>query len=403
MENLVQSSSKKDVKSVKMQEESKQNSSRVFSVKNMDEINNQINTENIEKNTENNIKKQQKKANKYAKKLKTVQNAETPKSIHNKKVRKEAVKLQEAQTDSVQLIAKKQTVTKTTTQRITSLISTMFTVVFAVLTGLFLGDFYLNATKQPNYNFNETELRDNVQNAVSRVEQLGVANASAIDVFITAENNLQVIEKYQIFGTGNVKNNFSPQSVYKYSYKLNDEYYTENISYGSIKKIAQALTYKPLLSPDDVGSVKSVQGTNIQSTSAVWNGAKTEYSYNSFKEVNGVAPDSFIPYIVSSKTVLPSSKLTMQSNGDGTYTGVLDLTIDSSVCLYVKQMKTLSGLTKYPVFKSIQLKFVVDESCKFLSLTSQESYDTNVGFMVPCVGDLTLTFDYTSSFVAKIV
>ena len=320
-------------------------------------------------------------------------------------MRKEAVKIQSAQKEasSVTLMQKNPSAAKATTKRITSLISTMFTVVFAVLTGLFLGDFYLNLTRETNYNFNEVELRDNVENAAARVEQLGILNASAIDVFITAENNLQLIEKYQIFGTGNVKNNFSPQSIYKYCYKYNDTFYAENISYGSIKKIAQAVKYTPLSSLEAVGSVQCVQGTNIQTNSAVWNGAKTEYSYVTYKEFNGVAADAFIPYIVSSKTVLPQSNIQMTDNQDGTYTGTLKLTIDSSVCLYVKQMKTLSGLSKYPNFKKITITFTVDEQCRFISLVSNESYDTNVGFMVPCEGDLTLTFDYDSAFDEKLI
>ena len=367
-------------------------------------VQNAVNDEKNEKILENNLKKQQKKAHKYSKKIKMVPE-QAPKSIHNKRVRKEAVKIQSAQKEasSVTLMQKNPSAAKATTKRITSLISTMFTVVFAVLTGLFLGDFYLNLTRETNYNFNEVELRDNVENAAARVEQLGILNASAIDVFITAENNLQLIEKYQIFGTGNVKNNFSPQSIYKYCYKYNDTFYAENISYGSIKKIAQAVKYTPLSSLEAVGSVQCVQGTNIQTNSAVWNGAKTEYSYVTYKEFNGVAADSFIPYIVSSKTVLPQSNIQMTDNQDGTYTGTLKLTIDSSVCLYVKQMKTLSGLSKYPNFKKITITFTVDEQCRFISLVSNESYDTNVGFMVPCEGDLTLTFDYDSAFDEKLI
>ena len=198
-------------------EQSLQNSSLQMSAS---VVQNAFNGEKNEKNLENNLKKQQKKAHKYSKKIKMVPE-QAPKSIHNKRVRKEAVKIQSAQKEasSVTLMQKNPSAAKATTKRITSLISTMFTVVFAVLTGLFLGDFYLNLTRETNYNFNEAELRDNVENAAARVEQLGILNASAIDVFITAENNLQLIEKYQIFGTGNVKNNFSPQSIYKYCYK----------------------------------------------------------------------------------------------------------------------------------------------------------------------------------------
>ena len=113
-----------------------------------------------------------------------------------------------------------------------------------------------------------------------------------------------------------------------------------------------------------------------------------------YKEIMGSAPNTLIPYIVSSKTVLndPAATFKKVTASDGTecFTFTLYLNPQTSVKNYVNQISHMSGLNDLPAFTSVKLDValcMVGDYIHFKAVDIEEHYSIKYGILTPqCTG-----------------
>ena len=150
-------------------------------------------------------------------------------------------------------------------------------------------------------------------------------------------------------------------------------------------------------------TVSVIKGTKIQPTSAVWNGAKTDYTRDEFKKLAGSLPSSLNPYIISTKTVLNNNvsyEVSTSEEGKKLYTFTIQLDPIASVINYVKQVKMTSGLSGYPAFDDITITYTIDEDWNLVTTDILEHYVVFYIAKAPCTG--TLKTDYKFNIDVKL-
>lgn len=133
-----------------------------------------------------------------------------------------------------------------------------------------------------------------------------------------------------------------------------------------------------------------------------------------FNAQNGVKATYFLNYIVSSKTVLAQDYVGKSKVGTSIdekrggrkydkelYVFTLILDNSYSVKNYMYKIKQTSNSSKFPEFKSIELRFMIDDDFTLYEVSYNEVYDVTIPMMgrVPTTGILIDLFDYDNSFV----
>jgi len=264
-----------------------------------------------------------------------------------------------------------------------SCIAWTLVIMIGLVGGYFIGDMIVGKLDvyDPNA-YSDGELRDKEENIILW-QNKSITSLSAGQIFVVAEKNLNECTYFSITTKGLegkergiIKNSFTPQDFWGYRYRNGDQgafsYYSEGII-----PVKKQMSFK--YSSGDVTVCDVVANTTEQ---------KTAQEY--LDEV-GCAATSPIDYIVSTKTVLTEEKINSES-GKHTYT----ITIDplKSVSNYVKKMKYMSGLSEYPKFNKIEIKFTVDDNMNFVEFEVREEYKVNYGINVTCQGEFKYEFSY---------
>lgn len=282
-------------------------------------------------------------------------------------------------------------------KKIMNLISYALVGIIAIVMGYFGGNFYYaNFMDKVDYSqFEASALRDDEVAVYNRVKaKLTPDRSSAIELFVAAEYQLKNTEKYNAAVTGEVQPSIgSKQLVSGTKGRNGDEVYLENISKGMMS-VAERYSYsisekQAIIYHAEGGAIVDMSTVNY-SENPSWTMTEQEF----LKEY-GTAPDNpCIPYIASSKTCIAGTE-SVRSIGDGTFEIKFNLTKDSSVVDYVKQIKHMSGLSSYPTFKSIAITAVIDSDFRFVSLYYEESYTvTYFGVPAKCDGWVKLDITY---------
>lgn len=225
-------------------------------------------------------------------------------------------------------------------------------------------------------------LRDSEELVLSWKEK-SVGSLSASQVFAVAEYNINNCDYFSITTKGIngrekglISNSVAPQDFWGYRYRNGDTGYFNYYSSGimAVKKVTK-FNY----SGGNYTCIDEVSGKTTQKTS------------KEYKDEVGCEATRPVDYIVSSKTVLTEKR---NSASDGLYTYTITIDTNKSVINYVKKMKYMSGLSDYPKFTSIQIKFVVDKDMNFISIEVHEEYKINYGLTVGCKGDFRYEFSY---------
>jgi hypothetical protein len=182
---------------------------------------------------------------------------------------------------------------------------------------------------------------------------------------------------------GNVKAAIVTQEIFGEDVRDGNEFYTESLSYSSIKKCGVRFY-------QHADSIDEYRGTNIKS-----NGSATFQEKNkstvSFKEHEdnwGKTLSRPVIYIISSKTVLDS---TLEETADG-YKVTMNLDKVTSVLRYVKQMVSISNLDRTPDFSKVSLSFNLDKDLNLKQMSTEEEYVVYVVGKNESKGKLTVDF-----------
>ncbi len=272
-----------------------------------------------------------------------------------------------------------------------SIIALIFVSIAGILSGIFVGGFFIGAPQVDYSQYNEAELRDDAKALSQRAQGKAPSAFKAYEVFEIAEERMFTHGSVYVYGTGEVKT-IANQKVLSVKAYEDGKYYKESISKG-IKSVGERDYYTQ---NDSTLHYYSASGITDQLT-ANWKD-KGDRELADFHEVNGVPITSFIPYIVSSKTVLNKTAvpkaITLEDGSKG-YEIVVELDAILSVLNYVKQMKNISQLPSYPTFDSITLTCVIDEEFRFISIDTYEKYTVNyMGVNAGCTGTLREDFTY---------
>lgn len=281
-----------------------------------------------------------------------------------------------------------------------SIIALIIVSLAGILTGVFVGGYFIGAPQIDYSKYKEVDLRDDVSALSAKVGNNLPTKYTVVEVFETAEFRMFTHGGFCASGTGKVATIASQDIVGMKAFDGVDTYYKENISVG-IKNVAERTLYKK----GENATFWEADKINKKTFEVKYKEPKTR-TYEDIAEVGGVRADSFIGYIVSSKTVINKNdkpkKITLEDGSAG-YQFKLELHPVLSVLNYVKQMKNLSKLSSYPSFKDITLTVVVDEQYRFISIDTLEHYSVNyMGVNAGCTGTLFEKFEYKENAIPEI-
>ncbi len=165
-----------------------------------------------------------------------------------------------------------------------------------------------------------------------------------------------------------------------------DEMYQESISLSSMANVAQQ---KYIQDQNKIYLVRSAD--QISGQTVTWSNEITPISEETYTNTYGLLPNGISPYVVSKKTIL-SAQTVEQSDNRFVYTYQLDP--ETAPAYYRRQVKTLSGSQKNPLFHSVTLTIEMDQDWKPLKVIMQENYDISI----PVMGSANCTTEFTEIY-----
>ena len=313
-----------------------------------------------------------------------------------------------------------------------SLVSIIVLFVLGISSGVFAGKWYATnfiAGPATDYSlFSEVELREGNDTIASQFATKVPTEATAWKSLIAAESNFYTASSFDILSNGLV-DTIVTQDVYARKIYNGTTIVVEQISDGMVA-VADKFEYKPSLynDADKATHIVRTKGKlNGKKTiaenllcladckhgnkkayiySTNYNGKQTTMTEQEYKEAMGGNPISPYAYIISEKTITKCYNFKKQGSGENTrYTFTINLHPGASVLNYVKQMKTVSGLSDFPNFTEITLNVslqMLGGKVMFDYICVNEKYSVAYGALTPkCTGTLHQRFlfngDYTIS------
>lgn len=265
-----------------------------------------------------------------------------------------------------------------------------------VITGFCIGMYLVGNQLDPNrYNFDVASLQDNVAEIRTESNRETPIELGAIKCGVLAFDTTFKAERVKIEGKGLVKAKAMGmtvnQTIDALTIRVRDRIYFENIS---VSRFAKAIN-RFYATNDDIEHYEgSLSGSTVSWKQSPVNDIKTMDEYQA--KFSCTLTD-YMTYIVSSKTVVSESAVTIDENGN--YVFELELDKSKAVVNYVKNMKVTGKLSEYPDFKSNpKIKITMDANYRILVFTSNETYDVKMGITASSVATLTNTFSYDEDF-----
>ena len=248
----------------------------------------------------------------------------------------------------------------------------------------------------PNrYNFDVASLQDNVAEIRTESNSKTPIELGAIKCGALAFDTTFKAERVKIEGKGLVKAKamgmIVNQTIDALTIRVRDRIYFENIS---VSRFAKAINRFYAINDDIEHYEGSLSGSTVSWKQSPVNDIKTMDEYQA--KFSCTLTD-YMTYIVSSKTVVSESAVTIDENGN--YSFELELDKSKAVVNYVKNMKATGGLSEYPDFTSNpKIKITMDANYRILVFTSNETYDVKMGITASSVATLTNIFSYDEDF-----
>lgn len=255
--------------------------------------------------------------------------------------------------------------------------------------GLFFGQEFL--TPQTNYNYNIKDLEDDVDSLYRKYKSMDESQYSSFKPYEMVNIGYKKLVEHSNFysySIGNVNASGILQTIFATSMKYDHSYFNESISQSSLVQVAKRFYQS------NSGSVELYKGSATSSSTAVWDeNSKQQYSDEEFEDLYGKKLSKSCIYIISSKTV-KNSNIEFKDN---VYTVELDLDPVLSVVRYVKQMSSMSDLSRNPEFHSVKITYKLDNSLALLEADIIENYEVYKFGKHKSVGTLTETFVYDTN------
>lgn len=256
------------------------------------------------------------------------------------------------------------------------------------LTGILIGNNVFDQGEVNYSDFDETKWEDNRAKFVERFNSTSTNDYTNIfkpnELVGIAYQKFSNYEKTFQATTGTVIAVGFEQSVASSGMKVGSNYFAESFSTGFIN-VGKRYYF------DGDNSTSVYTGSNPQTYSASWSeDAKEVLDNEQMEKTWGKLISRPSIYLLCSKTCLNTS--TAKKNSDGTYTVEIDLDTTYSVSRYVRQMCSMSGLSKNPRFHSIHLNYTLSSELDLIQVNTKENYDVFKGFWINTTGDLTEKF-----------
>ena len=276
-----------------------------------------------------------------------------------------------------------------------TIIIMVIVMMLGVYSGFAIGNFIISQRTDPNrYNFDVAALMDDVSairlTAAGKTPQVLGATKSCVLAFDNTFN----AEKVQVTGDGLVNASVGPvkvaQTIDARTIKVGDRLFNENISISSFVKATNRYYV-------DGEEISHYGGSYDEGAKTVkWNTtADTPEDIKTmtlYTEKYGVPMNYYMTYIVSSKTVVEASAVTV--NEDGNYVFTLTLDKVKSVINYVKSMKDTGGLSDYPDFvENPVIELTIDSNYRILKFVSQEVYTAKMGIITASLTGALFAYD----------
>ena len=265
----------------------------------------------------------------------------------------------------------------------------------AIFFGYICGNFYVvNVLNKVDYSlFSEESLKDDGKAVYESLLASGkpITALSAGELFVAGEYVLSLQEHYYATTVGAIQPSIgSKQDIWGYKKKTGSVYECESASKGMLS-LAEKYSYN---TETKTAQIYKATKVSVNDTSYPENPTWT-MNLEDYKKEYGTDPDApCVPYIVSSKTVVFGSE-SVKSLGGGKFEIRFNLSNDSSVINYIKQVKHMSGLQDYPTFKSITVTATINSNYEFEKIRYDESYSVvYFGVMATCSGYVENTFVY---------
>ena len=240
--------------------------------------------------------------------------------------------------------------------------------------GLFFGMKYLKP--EQNYNFSAEALEDDSSLLMKKYENAkgDYANFKGYELVNISLNKYDQTTNHYCKTDGYVEATGVTQTIKGTTIRNENSYFNESISASALVQVAKRF-YQ-----DTADEIDVYVGSSIKNGStAKWDAnPEKEFTASEYEEAYGKQLSRSSIYVISSKTVLNSS-YTIDENNNYIVEMSLDPTL--SVIRYVKQMKELSGLERYPTFSSVEMTFTLDENLNLISRQVHEQYEVfKLGF-----------------------
>lgn len=305
--------------------------------------------------------------------------------------------------------AKKATYKKTTFKHKLKVAAVLM--VLGIFTGSGLGVWYFNFALNSNVDYsadpaefvqdvNQTLLRnfedfnlDNKENWVAQAKSQGKtpADISPVDNYVLAEYNASLANSYTVVGVGSIltmgfdQYMFSERKFDGNTYSFVSISPTTNSFVGDI-----AICDIMKKGSNTINSYIGINNVEKGDTTAEWE-YDASYNVQEYSTFAGVMVNSLTPYIIGEKTVLSSSEISIDSNGN--YVFDLELNTVSSVLRYVKQVKRTGDLALLPVFSEIKQTITITEEWELVSIKIEEKYSAiKMGINAPISASMFTSF-----------
>ena len=279
--------------------------------------------------------------------------------------------------------------------KVSTIVTTSIVCTVAIASGLILGIYFGKNMSEPKTNYEGFHI-DNYEDDNDALYQRFLAN-QAVDAYKPYELVNIAIEKFarnehtKTVTHGQVDAAIVKQMIYAEDVRDGNEYYTESLSYSSIVKCGVRF-YQHEDSIDEYTATKVEKDGSATFSER----NKATVSYQEHEDNWGKTLNRPVIFIISSKTVLDCATFKTDTGYDITLS--LDPTL--SVLRYVKQMKSISDLKRYPEFNSVNVTFSLDKDLNLVQMKTVEDYVVYVVGKNESIG--TLTVDYYHDVSDKI-
>ena len=271
--------------------------------------------------------------------------------------------------------------------KVSTIVTTAIVATVAISSGLIVGIFFGKNFFSPKTNydgFNFLDYEDDTASLMKKYQSnSNVSSYKPYELVNIAIEKFANNEHTKTVTHGEVNAAIVKQLIFAEDVRDGNEFYTESLSYSSLVKCGvRFYQHADVIDEYKASKVEKDGKSNFPTSS------KKTVTFEDHETNWGKTLERPVIFIISSKTVLENE---LKNTNDG-YEITMSLDPTLSVLRYVRQMKSISDLKRYPEFNSVKVTFTLDKDLNLVQMKSVEDYVVYVVGKNESVG--TLTVDY---------